>query len=73
MSGNIEAAIDTIVDGCAEMAMDERMAILTRIASALGIATQTRKTRAKRQVKHPAFEQAEDAVNAALGNLMKGN
>jgi len=49
------------------------MAILTRIASALGIATQTRKTRAKRQVKHPAFEQAEDAVNAALGNLMKGN
>jgi len=73
VSGNIEAAIDTIVDGCAEMAMDERMTILTRIADALGIATQTRKTRTKRQAKHPAFEQAEDDFNAALGDLMKGN
>jgi hypothetical protein len=71
--GNIETAIDTIVEGCAEMAMDERMAILTRIASALGIATRTRKTRTKHQAKHLAFEQAEDAINAALGNLMKEN
>ena len=70
---NVEAAIDTIVDGCVEMAMDERMAILTRIAGALGIATQTRKTRAKRPALKQAFKQAEDAVNAALGNLMKGN
>jgi hypothetical protein len=69
--GNIEAAIDTIVDGCAEMAMDERMAIVTRIADALGIAT--RKTRAKRPALKQAFKQAEDVVNAALGNLMKGN
>jgi hypothetical protein len=57
--GNIEIAIDTIVEGCAEMAMDERMTIVTRIADALGIATQTRKTRTKRQAKHPAFQQAE--------------
>jgi hypothetical protein len=69
--GNIETAIDTIVDGCAEMAMDERIAILTRIADALGIARQ--KARTKRQRKHPAFQQAQDAINTALGDLMKGN
>jgi hypothetical protein len=53
------------------MAMDERMAIVTRIADALGIATQTRKTRTKRPALKQAFKQAEDAINAALGNLMK--
>src|SRR5262249_30650807 len=70
---NIEAAIDTIVDGCAEMAMDERMAVVTRIADALGIAT--RKPRTKRRAARTVedgLKQAEDHMNKILGNLMGG-
>jgi hypothetical protein len=65
---NLEAAIDTIVDGAAELAMDERMAILTRIANGLGIATEPKKIR-RRKAKSP-FQQAEDNINRALGGLM---
>jgi hypothetical protein len=67
---HLEAAIDAIVDGAAELAMDERMAILTRIADGLGIATRKQRSRARKA--KTGLKQAEDNINAALGKLTGG-
>jgi hypothetical protein len=76
---NVEAAIDIIVDYGRELAEDERIAIVTRIADGLGIATKKeRQPKPKATGKKDAalkqvFQQAQDTLNATLGNLMKGN
>jgi len=76
---NVEAAIDIIVDYGRELAEDERIAIVTRIADGLGIATKkarrpkSKATGKKDAALKQAFQQAQDTLNATLGNLMKGD
>jgi hypothetical protein len=76
---NVEAAIDIIVDYGRELAEDARIAIVTRIADGLGIATKKacqpkpKATGKKDAALKQVFQQAQDTLNATLGNLMKGN
>jgi hypothetical protein len=62
---NVEAAIDIIDDYGRALAEDERIAIVTRIADG--------PTGKKDAALKQAFQQAQDTLNATLGNLTKGN
>jgi hypothetical protein len=54
-----------------EASPKRRIEVLSDLAGQLGIETEQQKVKQRRAKRDP-FKQAEDAVNATLGNLMKG-